>query len=293
MSRCLIPSLLTLTAAAAFAACTRSDAAKQRQSAGAAEQAHAPAAVAPNVVVVTAREFAFDAPDSIPAGLTTIRLVDAGHQLHHVQLVKLDDGKTPNDLARALKSGGPWPAWAGWAGGVNPPMPGGGETSATLDVKPGNYALICLIPGPDGVPHVMKGMMRPLTVTPSASPSATTPKSDVTVHLTDYKFALSTPITAGTHTIHIVNDGPQPHELFLARLAPGKTAADLVAWTEKQQGPPPGAPMGGVSAIAPGMDAFVTENFTPGNYALLCFIPDAKDGKPHVVHGMTKQIKVS
>jgi hypothetical protein len=139
----------------------------------------------------------------------------------------------------------------------------------------------------------MKGMMRSLTVTPSSGPTAADPKADITVNMTDYNFALSTPITAGSHTLRIVNVGPQPHELFLVRLVPGKTAADLVAWTEKQQGPPPGAPMGGVSAMAPGMDAFVTASFTPGSYALLCFVPDSKDGKPHVMHGMMKQITVS
>lgn len=291
MSRCLTPSLLMLAAAAAVAGCTRADATKG--SAAAAPPARTAVAPVPNVVVVTAREFAFDAPDSIPAGLTTIRLVDAGHQLHHVQLIKLENGKTPADLAHALKTGGPWPAWAEWAGGANPPMPGGGETSTTLDIKPGNYAMICVIPGPDGVPHVMKGMMRSLTVTPSSGPTAADPKADITVNLTDYNFALSTPITAGSHTLRIVNVGPQPHELFLVRLVPGKTAADLVAWTEKQQGPPPGAPMGGVSAMAPGMDAFITASFTPGTYALLCFVPDSKDGKPHVMHGMMKQITVS
>lgn len=291
MSRCFIPSLLTLTTAAALAGCNRADAAKG--SAAAAQQPATAGAAVPHMVVVTAREFAFDAPDSIPAGLTTIRLVDAGHQLHHVQLIKLENGKTPSDLAHALQSGGPWPAWASLAGGANPPTPGGGETSTTLDIKPGNYAMICLIPGPDGVPHVMKGMMRPLTVTPSAGAAATAPRADVTVHLTDYSFALSTPLTAGTHTIHIVNDGPQPHELFLARLAPGKTAAELAEWADKQQGPPPGIPMGGVSAMNAGMDAFVTANFTPGNYALLCFVPDAKDGKPHVMHGMVRQITIN
>ena len=30
-----------------------------------------------------------------------------------------------------------------------------------------------------------------------------------------------------------------------------------------------------------------------GEYALLCFIPDARDGAPHVAHGMIEQITVS
>ena len=38
---------------------------------------------------------------------------------------------------------------------------------------------------------------------------------------------------------------------------------------------------------------FITADFQPGRYALLCFIPDAKDGKPHFVHGMAKEITVA
>jgi hypothetical protein len=33
-------------------------------------------------------------------------------------------------------------------------------------------------------------------------------------------------------------------------------------------------------------------NFTPGHYALICFVPDAKDGKAHFMHGMTQDFDV-
>ncbi|HEX5435582.1 MAG TPA: hypothetical protein VFW98_00380 [Gemmatimonadaceae bacterium] len=276
--------------AAALAACSHSDAKY-----AAASDSAAPA-VAPNVVTVTARDFAFDAPDSIPAGLTTLHLVNSGKQLHHMQLIKLDSGKTVADFAKAMKSmkpDSPLPSWAHEAGGVNAPRPGGGEASATLTMDPGTYAMICVIPGPDGVPHVMKGMARALTVVPSSAPAATMPVADDTVQLSDYAFSMSSPITAGTHTIRVVNDGPQPHELFIARLAPGKTAADLAVWVLHQQGPPPADPMGGVPAMSVGEDEFVTINFQPGTYGFFCFVPDAKDGKPHAAHGMVKQFTVS
>jgi hypothetical protein len=38
--------------------------------------------------------------------------------------------------------------------------------------------------------------------------------------------------------------------------------------------------------------AFITADFTPGEYALICFLPDAKDGKPHFAHGMIQQIHI-
>lgn len=280
-----------LILAAALAACSKD---KSPQYAS-TDSATTPT-IAPNTVTITATEFAFNAPDTIPGGLTTLHLLDAGKQLHHVQLIKLDSGKTPADFAKAMKRmkpGEPLPSWAHEAGGVNAPKPGGGEASATLALDPGTYMMVCLIPDAQGVPHVMKGMVRPLTVVPATGPAATEPKADVTMKLADYSFTLSTPLTAGTHTIRVENDGAQPHEVQLVRLAPGKSAADMAVWVDRQYGPPPGEPIGGVPAIPVGAHAFITENFTPGQYALLCFVPDMKDGKPHAAHGMVKQITVS
>ena len=60
----------------------------------------------------------------------------------------------------------------------------------------------------------------------------------------------------------------------------------------KPNGPPPGTPIGGVSGVKSGQTAYVTTELTPGRYAFFCFIPDVKDGKMHVEHGMTKEIEV-
>jgi hypothetical protein len=38
--------------------------------------------------------------------------------------------------------------------------------------------------------------------------------------------------------------------------------------------------------------AFFSVDFTPGEYALLCFSPDEKDGLSHESHGMIRQITV-
>jgi len=134
--------------------------------------------------------------------------------------------------------------------------------------------------------------VRPLTVTASTDASAPAPTEDIVMTLSDYTFTTSKPITAGRHTIKIENTASQSHELVLARLQPGKKAEDLPAWAEKMSGPPPAVPIGGVPAIAKGSTAYITADFTPGDYALVCFVPDAKDGKPHFVHGMVKQVHV-
>jgi hypothetical protein len=253
-----------------------------------------PAAAAPtiNLITVTASDFHFDAPAETPAGPTTIRLVNNGPSIHHVQLLKLEDGKTPDDFIAALKAGGPEPRWAVPAGGPNPPEVGS-STSTTVMLDAGNYAIVCFVPSADGVPHLMKGMVRPLKVTAATGPAAAEPSADLVVKLVDFDFELSGPLTAGHHVIRVENGGAQPHEIALVQLKPGKQPMDFAEWGEKQQGPAPGALFGGVSGIMPGAHAFATVDLPPGDYALLCFVPDMKDGKPHFVHGMAKKITVS
>src|SRR3989454_9247921 len=80
-------------------------------------------AAGPNVVTITATDYAFSAPDTIPAGLTTLRLVNRGKELHHASLVRLGDGKTIADfqagLQAAMQNHTPPPPWIAFAGGPN------------------------------------------------------------------------------------------------------------------------------------------------------------------------------
>lgn len=245
-----------------------------------------------HVAVVHAKDFAFEAPDSITVGWTSFHLMNDGPSLHHIQLVRLDSGKTVADLGAAMKNPGPPPRWAVLVGGPNAPNPGA-ESDATVNLAAGQYALICLVDIPDNVPHVAKGMFHPLTVTAAAGPALAEPTADVTVGLADYSFAVSTSLKAGAHTIKVVNGGPQLHEVEIVEFAPGKTLADLNAWMAKPQGPPPANAIGGTSMLVPGMSIYVSMNLSPGKYAMLCFVPDAKDGKRHVEHGMVKEFTVN
>jgi hypothetical protein len=90
-----------------------------------------------------------------------------------------------------------------------------------------------------------------------------------------------------------VNSAAQPHEVEVVRLAPGKTAQDLAAWMQNMQGPPPASAIGGIAAMEHGTVQSFTADFTPGNYVLVCFLPDAGDGKPHFMHGMVHPFTVN
>ena len=262
----------------ASAACTKSGDARESTPAS-------------RVVTVTASDFAFQAPATIPAGLTTFRLVNRGPELHHLQLVKLEGGHTVEELVAGASHAGPPPPWVTFMGGPNTPVPGG-ESQATLNLAPGSYALLCFIPSADGVPHLMKGMVKPITVAPAPARAFPTDHPDARMTLRDYSFEITPAIAAGHRTIRVDNQAQQPHEVVMVRLAPGKTAADMVQWLHKMQGPPPGAPVGGTTLLSKGNANDVTADFEPGEYALLCMVPDAGDGKPHVMHGMVQQITI-
>ena len=52
-------------------------------------------------------------------------------------------------------------------------------------------------------------------------------------------------------------------------------------------------PLGGVAGLSTGLTAYYTVDLKPGDYAIICFLPDATDGKPHYTHGMITTVKVS
>lgn len=243
-----------------------------------------------NVISVVASDYAFDMPATVPAGLTTIRFSNKGKELHHVYLVKVEKGKKPDDVLAFFKAGGPPPKWMKPVGGPNAPAPGD-ETVFTSNLEAGDYVALCVIPSPGGPPHVMKGMMKALTVTPTARKAAA-PVADITLTLSDYDLAFSKPLAPGKHVIAVRNTGKQPHEFFMAQLMPGKTPMDMAKFAENPVGAPPGKPMGGITDIVPGDVVYLQVDVPKGEFAFMCFTPDMKDGKPHLAHGMIKQISV-
>ena len=67
---------------------------------------------------------------------------------------------------------------------------------------------------------------------------------------------------------------------------------NLATWVGEMKGPPPAKPIGGISGMMKGATVYVPVNLEPGEYGMYCFLPDAKDGKLHVEHGMMRQFTV-
>ncbi len=285
----ILRSMRTPAAALLLAACAGGD--------KPAEQAAVTPAAPPEpaVITITASDFAYEMPDTVTGGMVTIKLVNKGPNLHHVQFLRLTDGKTFTDLAEGLKQmkpGAPMPPWVHDVVGPNSPD-AGAESAITTNLEPGTYAVICFVDTPDKVPHFAKGMMHPLTVVAPTGPTAAAPTATVTVAMTDYAWDVAPAFTAGKQVVKLVNNAEQSHEMFVIKLAEGKTVDDLMKWGATFKGPMPGSAMGGISGMPKGGEAYLSMDLTPGNYVLLCFLPDAKDGKPHIVHGMMKPFTIS
>jgi hypothetical protein len=50
--------------------------------------------------------------------------------------------------------------------------------------------------------------------------------------------------------------------------------------------------MGGVVFLDKGARGSFDVELKAGDYGFICFVPDTKDGKPHLAHGMMKTIEV-
>ena len=266
-------------------------------------------AASPNVVRLTTTEYTISAPDSVPAGWTTFRLANHGDEIHYGHIVRLDSGRTPQDLvgayAEAIRTSAPRPAWVKRFGGPGGTAPHD-SSAVTQQLEPGSYVWICPVEDSAGTPHFTRGEVKPFVVLPVAANPAVNvaaPVADAAIRLVDFSFTVASPLKAGRHTIHVENGGVEPHDLAMVKLGPGITIDQLAAMlnperarrTNDAKAPPPAEmtiiPVGGVAAISPGMSAYFDATLTPGEYALFC-MATAPDGRSHIEHGMIQRLEV-
>lgn len=254
-----------------------------------------------HLVTVTARNFYFQMPTKIPAGLTEFLFVNHGTQSHMMQIFKLKSGVTDAKLLKALeaKSIKPLYSVASAAGGANSVAPGH-QAHVILNLGAGRYDVVCFDATANGTPHFILGMRKLFTVSASASARLDTddhtangaPTSNGTIILRDFHILIPSAIkTRGVHTFKIVNEGTQFHEAALLRLNAGKSYKDVLAALRSNK-EPPASEVGGSSAISPGQTAWMETDLGPGTYVVLCEVPDTKTGMPHALMGMITQFTV-
>jgi hypothetical protein len=275
----------------------------------AAAQDATPAAAAYPELVIVATEFAFDMPATAESGYTRLTLDNQGGADHHAMFFRLNDDTTEDQFMAGLMSGDLAALGDLGASYGGPMASAGSQASVIASLDAGTYAVVCLIPDEQGVPHVAHGMVAMLEVSEGAS-TASDPVADGTITLVEMAFdGLPSEVPAGTHTWQVVNGGAQIHELALLQLAPGVPADAVIAGitagpeaaaspaavpaaSPEAAGPPPFVSLSGAAPMSPGATNYVEFNAQPGEYVAVCFVPDIETGMPHAMMGMVGSFTV-
>lgn len=281
----------------------------------AAAQNATPAAGAYPTSTYIAKEYSFDGPTSLSGGLNQITLQNTGTMDHHAMFMLLNDGKTAADLGAAAAKdglGGLFRVATSLGGPAS--VSAGYSSTVVLDLKAGNYVIICVIPDDDGIPHMAKGMALPITVSEAPATPLAAPNADLTIELADFMFTdLPATVKAGKQVWEIKNVASQLHELAIYQLAEGFTWDQFMAMltssggsatpmpgmdmgtpsdasipaTPEAAGAPPAVDIGGIAPVSPGYGGWALLDLKAGNYGAICFVPDVKTGAPHFALGMT------
>jgi uncharacterized cupredoxin-like copper-binding protein len=128
----------------------------------------APPATAPGgapratVVRVSAIDYAFKTPSTIPAGLVVFELDNDGADLHQLAVLELPANRTIAEFLETYHKKGIIPAWMPAVGQTQVIAPNQ-EALLALRITPGRYILACLMPARDGRVHTEKGMVWQVT----------------------------------------------------------------------------------------------------------------------------------
>jgi uncharacterized cupredoxin-like copper-binding protein len=239
-----------------------------------------------SVATFAAWEHRFDGPEQLPAGQTTVRLRNRGKEPHQLQFLKLEEGKTPAELAAALKTDSRIiPSWAKHMGGPNG-VDAGQASEATLYLEPGSYVIICGIPGKNHQSHASLGMQKALRVL-DTKPAPPEFKGNFHMAMFEYEFVVVQPLRKGRHSFYVINRGHQIHQASIIRLHPDASVDDvLTALDQDNPSRLPGTLIGGMSGLEPGRDGTFTAELTPGRYTIMCLFSNPHISQSHAAKGM-------
>ncbi len=259
-------------------------------SAGAATTADATEApLYPTQVDVTLSEFHIEIPTEIPAGFVRVSATNEGTIVHYVLLARIHDGMSYDEWMQTFTENEfAAEGMVDFYGGPNGVAPG--ETvSAELNLEPGNYVALCLIPGSDGKSHASMGMMAPVTVTEGGEAvDLAAQQIEATVSIKDGSFDVS-PGFDGSGRVLVTNDGTEIHELLITQILEGGSFEEYeAALSSGLSGPDLSADYKvaqGVTAMAPGRAIIAEIDLAAGDYVFLCLAPSMADFRPHTMHG--------
>ena len=238
-----------------------------------------------NTLDVVALDYSYRISGSPQPGLVAMTFDNKGKYAHEMGVSKLKDGVTLDQIKQALAKGeeAAQPLLADPDAELTTPTNLGPNMKETVAAKlaAGHYVVVCFLPGPDGMPHVMMGMIGEFTVAGDES-DAQPPATEATVQLTDSGITLPVNFKDGG-TFEVKNTGAKVHDFSLARLQKPGTLPDFFqcvagsfangAMVDKC----PGTLAGGVNSVQPGESAYLTVTLEPGSYGYVSTEGDGAD----------------
>ena len=230
-------------------------------------------------VTGTASDEGIDFPSEVSAGLVSFTFENNRTEAPYSPIIaRLNDGVTMDDIVAAMGGEDAMvaiPRLVTLYGGST--IASGESLSYTTELTAGEY-ILSESEGED---------FTAFTVTEGDILDMAEPEADVHLAMVDFGFGLPAFLPAGPQVWHLENVSDQWHETIIIPLPEDISSiadvrAAMAAGDERDI-----APAFFWGAMSSGKEVWVTIDLEPGNYIVLCFLPDVNgDFSPHVAHGM-------
>ena len=237
--------------------------------------------------------------ETVPAGWTTFRLINASPDIHLVQLLKFNDEvditaekfieevshnvqeaiyllHDPDVDSDEMLNLVHFPDWMGqWSYMGGPGLITPGLTAdATVNLEPGTYIIECYIKNEDQMMHSVLGMIALLEVTEASGPRAE-PEADLEITVSETGIQVHDEPSAKTYSVRVnfeERETPGYRNVNLVQLDENIDLNELSLWLNGWNwgglvSPSPFRFVGGISAMDAGHSGYFTVDLEPGEYA--------------------------
>jgi hypothetical protein len=263
--------------------------------------------LAQELVMFKATKTGLEVPEGLPQGFHEIALETGGMKGYTLSVFRLNEGVDLETVKAAYTAINEAYMTGGDPTAAMRAMTSLGDIVLDIDREPdgvqkiyglvfeaGNYAVYSASYSEESYGEYVYEL---LEIAPLQTP-APSPQVDQKIQLVDFAFTLPADLHSGEQTWEVVNFGKQIHHLVLVKLKEGVTIEEGETYAQTQAGEDPAdyANSHFLGALAPGHSVYMNVSLVPGNYIVVCHIPDYSeggDGEPHLAHGMMQSFTIS